>query len=58
MTSTKSDIVKAELLADYLSSVFTREPQEATPEEPTICYNCSWNVYSQPIKTGIKTKNI
>ena len=41
MTSTKSDIVKAELLADYLSSVFTREPQEATPEEPTICYNCS-----------------
>jgi len=34
-----SDMEKTELLADYFSSVFTREPQENTPEEPMRCYN-------------------
>ena len=36
---TNSDSEKAELLADYSSSVFTREPQENTPEEPIRGYN-------------------
>ena len=34
-----SDLEKAELLANSLSSVFTREPQECLFEEPTRCYN-------------------
>ena len=33
-----SDSDKAERLADYFSSLFTREPQENTPEEPIRCY--------------------
>ena len=49
---TNSDLEKAELLADYFSSVFTREPQENTPEEPIRCRN----MYYQPINSGIKTK--
>ena len=36
---TNTDSEKAELLADYFSSVFTREPQENIPEEPIRCYN-------------------
>ena len=36
---TNSYLEKAELLADYFSSVFTRVPQENTPEEPIRCYN-------------------
>ena len=36
---TNSELEKAELLADYISSVFTREPQENTHVEPIICYN-------------------
>ena len=31
---TKSDSEKAQVLADYFSSVFTREPEGETPEEP------------------------
>ena len=38
---TNSDSEKAELLADYFSSVFTIEPQEKTPEEPTCTINPS-----------------
>ena len=33
---TNSDMEKAKLLADYFSSVFTREPQENTPEDAII----------------------
>ena len=36
---TNSDLEKAELLADYFSSVFTREPQENTPEDPIRCHD-------------------
>ena len=34
---TKSDSEKAQMLADYFSSVFTREPEGETPEEPIRC---------------------
>ena len=34
---TKSDSKKAQVLADYFSSVFTREPEGETPEEPIRC---------------------
>ena len=34
---TKSDSEKAQVLADYFSSVFTREPEGETPEEPIRC---------------------
>ena len=52
---TNSYLEKAELLADYFSSVFTRVPQENTPEEPIRCYKYSRNMYYQPINSGIKT---
>ena len=50
---TNSDLEKPELLANYFSSVFTREPQENTPEEHIICYN---TVETCTIHSGIKTK--
>ena len=34
---TKSDSEKAQVLANYFSSVFTREPEGETPEEPIRC---------------------
>ena len=34
---TKSDSEKAQVLADYFSSVFTREPEGETPKEPIRC---------------------
>ncbi|KAI0214124.1 hypothetical protein LSAT2_000798 [Lamellibrachia satsuma] len=34
---TKSDSEKAQVLADYFSSVFTREPEGETPEKPIRC---------------------
>ena len=36
---TNSDSEKAELLAYYFSSLFTREPQDNTPEEFIRCHN-------------------
>ena len=35
----KSDFKKVELLADYFSSVFIREPDGDIPEETTRCLN-------------------
>ena len=58
---TNSDLEKAELLADYFSSVFTREPQENTPEEPIRCYNtCETYIINPSVVTSKvkKTRNI
>ena len=36
---TKSDLEKAQVLVDYFSSVFTREPDGDIPGETTRCFN-------------------
>ena len=53
---TNSDLEKAELLADYFSSVFTREPQENTPEEPIRCYNTVETTTINPSIVALKLK--
>ena len=47
---TKSDSEKAQVLADYFSSVFTREPEGETPEELIRC--------SKTIELRKETKDI
>ena len=55
---TNSDLEKAQLLADYLSSVSTREPQENTPEEPIRCYNIVETCTINPSIVASKLKKI
>ena len=55
---TNSDSEKAELLADYFSSVFTREPQENTPEEPIRCYNTVETCTINPSVVAAKLKKL
>ena len=55
---TNSDSEKAELLADYFSSVFTIEPQEKTPEEPIRCYNTVEMCTINPSVVAAKLKKL
>ena len=55
---TNSDLEKAELLADYFSSVFTREPQENTPEDPIRCYNTVETCTINPSIVASKLKKL
>ena len=53
---TKSDSEKAQVLADYFSSVFTREPEGETPEEPIRCSKTIEHCTYLPIDSGIEVK--
>ena len=55
---TKSDSEKAQVLADYFSSVFTREPEGETPEEPIRCSKTIELCTINPLTVASKLKKL
>ena len=55
---TKSDLEKAEVLADYFRSVFIREPDGDITEETTICFNTIGTCTIDPLMVVIKLKKL
>ena len=53
-----SDLEKAEVLADYFSLVFTREPDGNIPEETTICFNTIKTCIIDPWMVAMKLKKL